>query len=230
MGASPNATEPIRAISHGWNALNALSDAQPLLFEKISHQLTISAMKQNFLWLGAFLTIVFTVFAQEPSPSPSGDDFDVIVRGGTVYDGTGAKPRQADVAIRGDRIAGIGPAVAGAKAKTVIDAKGLAVAPGFINMLSWSTESLIQDGRSQSEILQGVTTEIMGKGESMGPVNDRVREHQIREQTDIKYDITWNTLAEYLQYLETHGISRSEEHTSELQSPMYLVCRLLLEK
>src|SRR5437762_418171 len=207
MGASPNATEPIRAISHGWNALNALSDAQPLLFEKISHQLTISAMKQNFLWLGAFLTIVFTVFAQEPSPSPTGDDYDVIVRGGTLYDGTGAKPLQADVAIRGDRIAGIGPAVAGAKAKTVIDAKGLAVAPGFVNMLSWSTESLIQDGRSQSEILQGVTTEIMGEGESMGPVNDRVREHQIREQTDIKYDITWNTLAEYLQYLETHGIS-----------------------
>src|SRR6266481_5241109 len=163
-------------------------------------------MKQNFLWLGAFLTIVFTVFAQEPSPSPSSDDFDVIVRGGTLYDGTGTKPLQADVAIRGDRIAGIGD-FKSAKAKTVIDAKGLAVAPGFINMLSWSTESLIQDGRSQSEILQGVTTEIMGEGESMGPVNDRVREHQIREQTDIKYDITWNTLAEYLQYLETHGIS-----------------------
>ena len=163
-------------------------------------------MKQNFLWLGAFLTIVFTVFAQEPSPSPSSDDFDLIVRGGTLYDGTGAKPLQADVAIRGDRIAGIGD-FKSAKAKMVIDAKGLAVAPGFINMLSWSTESLIQDGRSQSEILQGVTTEIMGEGESMGPVNDRVREHQIREQTDIKYDITWNTLAEYLQYLETHGIS-----------------------
>jgi N-acyl-D-aspartate/D-glutamate deacylase len=163
-------------------------------------------MKQNFLWLGAFLTIVFTVFAQEPSPSPSSDDFDLIVRGGTLYDGTGAKPLQADVAIRGDRIAGIGD-FKSAKAKTVIDAKGLAVAPGFINMLSWSTESLIQDGRSQSEILQGVTTEIMGEGESMGPVNDRVREHQIREQTDIKYDITWNTLAEYLQYLEKHGVS-----------------------
>src|SRR5438876_2862483 len=163
-------------------------------------------MKQNFLWLGAFLTIVLTVFSQEPSPSPSSDDFDLIVRGGTLYDGTAAKPLQADVAIRGDRIAGIGD-FKSAKAKTVIDAKGLAVAPGFINMLSWSTESLIQDGRSQSEILQGVTTEIMGEGESMGPVNDRVREHQIREQTDIKYDITWNTLAEYLQYLETHGIS-----------------------
>jgi len=74
-------------------------------------------------------------------------------------------------------------------------------------MLSWSTESLIQDGRSQSEIRQGVTTEIMGEGESMGPVNDRVREHMLRAQTDIKYDIKWNTLAEYLQYLEKRGIS-----------------------
>src|SRR5437879_7023767 len=163
-------------------------------------------MKQNFLWLGAFLTIVFTVFSQEPSPSPSSDDFDVSVRGGTVYDGTGAEPQQADVAIRGDRIAGIGD-FEKAKAKTVIDAKGLAVAPGFINMLSWSTESLIQDGRSQSEIRQGVTTEIMGEGESMGPVNDRVREHMLREQSDIKYDTKWNMLTEYLRYLESRGIS-----------------------
>ena len=163
-------------------------------------------MKRTFCWLAVFLTTVFTMFAQGPSPSPSADDFDVIVRGGTVYDGTGTKPRQADVAIRRDRIAGVGD-FKSAKANTVIDAKGLAVAPGFINMLSWSTESLIQDGRSQSEIRQGVTTEIMGEGESMGPVNDRVREHKIREQTDIKYDITWNTLAEYLQYLEKRGVS-----------------------
>ena len=164
-------------------------------------------MKRNFFWLGVFLTLVFTMFGQERSPSPSAGDFDVIVHGGTVYDGTGAAPQQVDIAIRGDRIAAIGPAVAGANAKTVIDAKGLVVAPGFINMLSWSTESLIQDGRSQSEIRQGVTTEIMGEGESMGPVNDRVREHIIREQADIKYDVKWNTLAEYLKYLEKRGIS-----------------------
>jgi N-acyl-D-amino-acid deacylase len=163
-------------------------------------------MKQNFQWVGAFLSIVFAMSAQEPSSSPPPSDFDVIIRGGTVYDGTGTEPRQADVAIRGDRIAGIGDFKA-AKAKKVIDAKGLAVAPGFINMLSWSTESLIQDGRSQSEIRQGVTTEIMGEGESMGPVNDRVREHMLHTQTDIKYDIKWNTLAEYLQYLEKRGIS-----------------------
>src|SRR5215468_7604620 len=163
-------------------------------------------MKRNLFWLGTFLTIVFTMFAQQPSPSPAEENFDVIIRNGTIYDGTGAEPRQADVAIRGDRIAGVGD-FKSAKANTVIDANGLAVAPGFINMLSWSTESLIQDGRSQSEIRQGVTTEIMGEGESMGPVNDRVREQRIREQTDIKYDIPWNTLAEYLQYLEMRGVS-----------------------
>src|SRR5256884_1788142 len=163
-------------------------------------------MRSIFFWLGVCVTIVFTMFAQKGSSSPGPADFDIIIKDGTVYDGSGAEPKQADVAIRGDRIVGIGDFKA-AKAKAVIDAQGLAVAPGFINVLSWSTVSLIHDGRSQSEIRQGVTTEIMGEGESMGPVNDRVREHQIREQTDIKYDITWNTLAEYLQYLETHGIS-----------------------
>jgi N-acyl-D-amino-acid deacylase len=175
-------------------------------FASIAVFATVSLpMKRNFFWLDVFLAIVFTMFAEQPSPSTPEGNLDVIIRNGTVYDGTGAEPRQADIAIRGDRIAGVGD-FKSAKANTVIDAKGLAVAPGFINMLSWSTESLIQDGRSQSEIRQGVTTEIMGEGESMGPVNDRVREHKIREQTDIKYDITWNTLTEYLQYLEKRGV------------------------
>jgi N-acyl-D-amino-acid deacylase len=141
-----------------------------------------------------------------PGSQISAQDFDTIIKNGTVYDGTGAEGKQVDVAIRGDRIAGVGD-FKNAKANTVIDAHGLAVAPGFINMLSWSTESLIQDGRSQSELRQGVTTEIMGEGESMGPVNDRVREHMLREQKDIKYDVKWNTLAEYLNYLESRGIS-----------------------
>jgi N-acyl-D-aspartate/D-glutamate deacylase len=163
-------------------------------------------MKQNFFWLGAFLTLVLSMFGAQPSPSTQEGNFDVIIRNGTVYDGTGAEPQQADIAIRGDKIAGVGD-FKSAKATAVIDAKGLAVAPGFINMLSWSTESLIQDGRSQSEIRQGVTTEIMGEGESMGPLNDRVREHLVRDQTDIKYDVTWDTLAEYLQYLEKRGVS-----------------------
>src|SRR5207237_307418 len=102
--------------------------------------------------------------------------------------------------------AGVGE-FARASAKKTIDARGLAVAPGFINMLSWSNESLVQDGRSQSEIRQGVTTEIMGEGESMYPLNDRMKTRLVREQTDIKFEIKWNTLAEYLHYLEKRGIS-----------------------
>ena len=175
--------------------------ARPSVFDTVT-----GTMKQHLLLVGVFLTIVFAMFAQDRSPSPSPADFDVIIKGGTVYDGTGAEPHQVDVAIRGDRIAGVGD-FKSARAKNVIDAKGLAVAPGFINMLSWSTQSLIQDGRSQSEIREGVTTEIMGEGESMGPVNDRVRQHMLQTQADIKYDIKWNTLAEYLQYLEKRGVS-----------------------
>ena len=132
--------------------------------------------------------------------------FDIVIKGGTVYDGTGGEGRVADVAIRGDRIAGVGD-FAKASAKKMIDAHDLAVAPGFTNMLSWSTESLIQDGRSQSEIRQGVTTEIMGEGESMGPLNDRMKTRLVHEQTDIKFEIKWNTLAEYLRYLEKRGVS-----------------------
>src|SRR6266403_79036 len=154
-------------------------------------------------WLGY---LFFTVMVGGGQIAAADAPFDVIIKGGTVYDGTGGEAQVADVAIRGDRIVGVGD-FASAVAKKTIDARGLAVAPGFINMLSWSNESLIQDGRSQSEIRQGVTTEIMGEGESMGPVNDRVREHILRGQKDIKYDIKWNTLAEYLQYLETRGVS-----------------------
>src|SRR6266481_1333472 len=148
----------------------------------------------------------FSLFLAATSVSIIAADFDVIIKNGAVYNGTGSEAQCVDLAIRGDRIAGVGN-FAGASAKNTIDARGLAVAPGFINMLSWSTESLIQDGRSQSEIRQGVTTEIMGEGESMGPMNDRVREFMLKQQADIKYDITWKTLAEYLQFLEKRGIS-----------------------
>src|SRR6266513_4656180 len=134
------------------------------------------------------------------------EKFDVVIKNGTVYDGTGSEGRKADIAIRGDRIVGVGD-FQNSSATNVIDAHDLAVAPGFINMLSWSTESLIQDGRSQSEIRQGVTTEIMGEGESMGPLNDRMKARVVREQTDIKFEVKWNTLAEYLRYLEKRGIS-----------------------
>ena len=132
--------------------------------------------------------------------------FDLLIKGGTLYDGSGEKPRVTDVAIRGDRIVALGDFPAD-RARTVIDAKGLAVAPGFINMLSWSTESLMEDGRSQSEIREGVTTEIMGEGFSMGPLNDRIKERMRSQQGDIKYEIKWSTLAEYLRYLEQRGVS-----------------------
>lgn len=137
---------------------------------------------------------------------PPAETFDVVIKGGTLYDGTGKKPRVTDVAIRGDRVAGLGNFPA-EKGLVVIEAKGMAVAPGFINMLSWSTDSLIEDGRSQSEIRQGVTTEIMGEGVSMGPLNQQMKARIVSEQRDIKYEIQWNTLAEYLKYLEQRGIA-----------------------
>ena len=133
-------------------------------------------------------------------------EFDVIIRGGTVYDGTGGPARRADVALRGDCVAAVGD-LSQAGARTVVDARGLAVAPGFINMLSWSNESLIADGRSQSEIRQGVTTEIMGEGTSMGPLSEEMKRRLVAGQGDIKYAVEWTTLAEYLKYLERRGVS-----------------------
>src|ERR1700675_2282521 len=118
--------------------------------------------------------IASALIGQQASPLPSAAEFDVIIRGGTVYDGTGGEPQRVDVAIRGDRIVGIGD-FASAHANTIVDAHGLAVAPGFINMLSWSTESLIEDGRSVGELMEGVTTQIFGEGESMGPLNDAMK-------------------------------------------------------
>jgi len=146
-----------------------------------------------------------TEMGAQNSPPPQAP-FDVVIKNGVVYDGTGGEGREVDVALRGDRIAGVGD-FKNSPAKLVIDARGLAIAPGFINMLSWSNESLIADGLSQSEIRQGVTTEIMGEGDSMGPVNDRVREEMLREQRDIHYKVEWTTLADYLRYLEKRGVS-----------------------
>lgn len=132
--------------------------------------------------------------------------FDVIVRGGTVYDGTGAPGHKADVGLRGERIAAVGD-LSRAEAGRVIDAKGLAVSPGFINVLSWATDSLIVDGRSMSDIKQGVTLEIFGEGWSMGPFTEAMKAEAQANQGDIKYDITWTTLGEYLDQLVGRGIS-----------------------
>src|SRR5438067_4492836 len=134
------------------------------------------------------------------------EKFDVVIKNGTVYDGTGSEGRKADVAIRGDRIAGVGD-FRNAPAENVIDARGLAVAPGFINMLSWSTESLIADGRSQSEIRQGVTLEVMGESDSWGPLNDEMKAEMVERQIDFHHPIEWTTLGEYLEYLEKRGVS-----------------------
>ena len=131
---------------------------------------------------------------------------DVILRGGTIYDGSGNAPYVADVAISGDRISAIGD-LTGRSALREIDVRGLAVAPGFINMLSWATESLIHDGRGQSDIRQGVTLEVFGEGESMGPLNDRMKQAMREDQGDIKYDISWTTLGEYMEHMERRGIS-----------------------
>ncbi|TFG40871.1 MAG: D-aminoacylase [Chromatiales bacterium] len=140
----------------------------------------------------------------EVSPTAA-DDFDLLISNGEVYDGLGGDPFVADIAIRGDRIVGIGHDLG--TANRTIDATGLAVAPGFINMLSWATESLLEDGRSQSDIRQGVTLEVMGEGWSMGPLNDAMKAEALAQQGDIKYEINWTSLGEYLQFLEDKGIS-----------------------
>lgn len=132
--------------------------------------------------------------------------YDVIISNGTVYDGTGQPGLRADVAINADTIAFIGD-LAEATANKVIDASGLAVAPGFINMLSWAVESLIEDGRSMGDIKQGVTLEVFGEGWSMGPLSETMRKEQNANQGDIKFEVTWTTLGEYLEYLEQKGIS-----------------------
>ena len=132
--------------------------------------------------------------------------FDVLIRGGTVFDGTGTPGRRRDVGLTGDRIAAVGD-LSTAQARTIVQATGLAVAPGFINMLSWSTESLLVDGRSQGEIRQGVTTEIFGEGASMGPWNDDMKKRAVEAMGDLKYEITWTTLSEYLHGLERRGVS-----------------------
>jgi N-acyl-D-amino-acid deacylase len=131
--------------------------------------------------------------------------YDAIIKSGRIYDGSGGSSYVADIAIQDDRIAAIGRL--DTDADMVIDANGLAVAPGFINMLSWANDTLIEDGRSQSDIRQGVTLEVMGEGFSMGPLNAAMKKDMLESQGDIKFDIKWTTLGEYLEYLERKGIS-----------------------
>ena len=146
-------------------------------------------------------------------------NYDVLISGGTVYDGSGAAPFVGDVAINGDRVVAVGD-LSAATAESVVDATGLAVSPGFVNMLSWATESLIVDGRSQGDLRQGVTLEVFGEGNSLGPMNAAMKEAWLETFVDYvgseqraaellggAVEVPWTTLGDYLEFLETKGIS-----------------------
>ncbi len=150
--------------------------------------------------------LLLSACASTPSTATGEAAYDVILRGGTVYDGRGGEPFVADVGLKGDAIAAIGD-LSGARGKSEVDARGLAVAPGFINMLSWATESLLADGRSLSDIRQGVTLEVFGEGSSMGPLNPAMKKEMVELQGDVKFDVKWTTLGEYLEHLEERGVS-----------------------
>jgi N-acyl-D-amino-acid deacylase len=160
-------------------------------------------MKRKPLANATFLLAALLLLSCTPGGSA---DYDVILRGGTIYDGLGGAPFVADVAIDGDRIAAIGD-LQGKTADDTYDVRGKAVSPGFINMLSWATESLLEDGRAMSDIKQGVTLEVMGEGNSMGPWNEEMKARELAQQGDIKYEIRWTTLGQYLDYLVNKGIS-----------------------
>ena len=136
--------------------------------------------------------------------SARSEEFDVVIRHGTIVDGSGSKPYVGDVALRGDKIVAVGR-VEG-RGRTEIDATGRAVAPGFINMLSWAVDSLLVDPRGLADVRQGVTLEVFGEGESMGPLNEKMKRQMLEQQGDLKYDIRWTTLGEYLGYLEQRGV------------------------
>jgi N-acyl-D-amino-acid deacylase len=134
------------------------------------------------------------------------ESVDLVVRDGLIYDGSGGPPARGGVAIRNGRVVASGR-LSGYSGKQEVNARGLAVAPGFINMLSWATESLLHDGRGMSDIKQGVTLEIFGEGNSYGPLSPFLRAEMLKTQSDIRYDIPWTTLGEYLEHLVTKGIS-----------------------
>ena len=158
-------------------------------------------MMKTYLLLAIIISFLFLISCKQQD-----ETYDVIIRNGMIYDGNGKEPYKGDIGIKNDTIAFIGD-LSKATAKNEIDANGNAVAPGFINMLSWATQSLIEDGRSQSDIRQGVTLEVMGEGWSMGPFNPSMKEREQKSQGDIKYKIEWNTLGEYLNFLEKKGVS-----------------------
>ncbi|WP_207506322.1 N-acyl-D-amino-acid deacylase family protein [Telluribacter humicola] len=158
-------------------------------------------MKNLYLYTICLCLCLLTLLS---SPGQA-QTYDLLIRNGTVYDGLGGTPYVADVAIQGDRIAAIGK-LKKARAREIVDAGGLAVAPGFINMLSHAYTSLLRDGRSLSGIKQGVTLEVFGES-SMGPLSDQMKQDMISQQGEFKYDIPWTTLGEFLEHLEKRGVS-----------------------
>jgi N-acyl-D-amino-acid deacylase len=132
--------------------------------------------------------------------------YDVMIRKGTIVDGSGGAPFVGDVAIRGERIVAVAPKLAGSAART-IDAAGLTVTPGFINMLSWANETLIEDGAGESDIRQGVTLEVFGEGSSMGPLNEAMVADRLKQQGDIRYPIEWRSLGGYFDWLTRRGVA-----------------------
>src|SRR4051795_1862815 len=155
----------------------------------------------------AFVVAVAGLLATSAAPPPrhGAVDYSVIIRGGTIYDGSGGAPFVGDVALKADKVVYVGPHAPG-RAARVVDATGEAVSPGFVNMLSWATESLIADGRGLSDTMQGVTLEVMGEGDSMGPLTPHMKALAVKRQGDIKYPIRWTTLAQYLEYLQKKGV------------------------
>ena len=140
------------------------------------------------------------------SAAPAPVRYSVLIRGGTIYDGSGGMPYVGDVGLNGDRIVYVGTHAPG-RASRVIDARGKAVSPGFINMLSWAVESLIADGRGMSDTYQGVTLEVFGEGDSMGPLTPEMKKKALQREGDIKYPIAWTTLAQYLEFLQHKGVT-----------------------
>jgi N-acyl-D-amino-acid deacylase len=155
----------------------------------------------------AFALAVAGLLVCSAAPAPkNGTAYSLLIRGGTIYDGSGGTPYVGDVAVKGDRIVYVGPHAPG-RATRVVNAAGKAVSPGFINMLSWANESLIADGRGMSDTMQGVTLEVMGEGDSMGPLTPAMKQREIKRQGDIKYPIRWTTLGQYLEYLQKKGVT-----------------------
>lgn len=152
------------------------------------------------------LGVLLSGCASTPNESPSAR-YDLLIRNGVVYDGSVAPAKNVDVAVKGDRIVALLPSGSSASADTVIDAGGHAVAPGFINVLSWATESLIADGRGMSDTKQGVTLEIFGEGWSGGPLTEGMKAEALKQQSDFHFPITWTTLGEYLEHLQNLGIT-----------------------